>query len=130
MQKLSELIGVGKRGNYSQTLTYDVAYAWHANKSTGSSSFSLSVSDTCLAALRFAEDDRCDIFLDIENNTGMVTLCKTGDYGLSKNGSRRVIKISSLEPCEALSKIFPRQGHQIVLERIAIHGRSITFRLP
>jgi hypothetical protein len=35
-----------------------------------------------------------------------------------------------LEPCEALAKIFPRQGQQIVLERIAIHGRSITFRLP
>jgi hypothetical protein len=130
MQKLSELIGVGKRGNGTRTLSYDVAYAWHANKLAGGSSFSLSISDTCLAALRFLEDDRCDIFLDLENKNGMVTLCKTGDYALSKNGSRRVIKISSLEPCEALAKIFPRQGQQIVLERIAIHGRSITFRLP
>jgi hypothetical protein len=130
MQKLSELIGVGKRGNGARALSYDAAYAWHANKLAGGSSFSLSISDTCLAALRFLEDDRCDIFLDLENKNGMVTLCKTGDYALSKNGSRRVIKISSLEPCEALAQIFPRQGQQIVLERIAIHGRSITFRLP
>lgn len=129
MQKLSELIGVGKRGN-STPLSYDVAFAWHSNKAMGGSSFSLSVSDTCLAALRFVDDDRCDIFLDIENNTGMVTLCKSGDYALSKNGSRRVVKISSVEPCKALAKIFPQTGQQTVLERIAIHGRSITFRLP
>jgi hypothetical protein len=130
MQKLGDIIGRGKSGNHKRTSEYDIAYAWHKNNNVGVDSFQLSLSDTCLLALKFSEGDRCDIFVDLDARTGMVALSKTGEYGLSKNASRQIVKIAAVDPCLALAQIFPKVGGQTSLERVAIHTRSITFKLP